>query len=426
MRLRAERLDWEQVEGEWKEVPKDAQERTLESAAASPCARASRRRRAAPGASLARVADERGRENETELRVWVAGGRVPPRRDLEQETVTLVPDRKEYRAGDVAQVLVLAPFAPAEGVLTLRRSGLVREERFAIAGGSHTLEIPIEEALHAQRPRPGRPRGPGAPRRAPAASAGAGARAAGVRERRPRPAGPAGVAHARARRDAARDGARRRAARRCSTSSLRDADGPAGGGRRGGGRGRGRGGARAHRLPAPRPARRLLRDARAADVADHRLRAHVLLARPDDLDGADRHAGRGRASRAGARRCRRRAAGVGARAADDAEQGDGRPRPRPPSPIRARTDFAALALFAASVPTDAEGRARVPVKLPDNLTRYRVMAVAVAGARRFGSGEATLAARLPLMVRPSAAALPELRRPLRAAGRGAEPDRRAR
>ena len=73
-----------------------------------------------------------------------------------------------------------------------------------------------------------------------------------------------------------------------------------------------------------------------------------------------------------------------------------------PEPIRARTDFSALALFAASVPTDAEGRARVPVKLPDSLTRYRVMAVAVEGARRFGSGEATLVARLPLMVRPSA------------------------
>ena len=53
--------------------------------------------------------------------------------------------------------------------------------------------------------------------------------------------------------------------------------------------------------------------------------------------------------------------------------------------------------------TDANGRAQVPVKLPDNLTRYRVMAVAVAGATSsFGSGESTLTARLPLMVRPSA------------------------
>ena len=42
------------------------------------------------------------------------------------------------------------------------------------------------------------------------------------------------------------------------------------------------------------------------------------------------------------------------------------------------------------------------VTLPDNLTRYRVMVVAVAGGRFFGAGESNLTARLPLMVRPSA------------------------
>jgi uncharacterized protein YfaS (alpha-2-macroglobulin family) len=72
-----------------------------------------------------------------------------------------------------------------------------------------------------------------------------------------------------------------------------------------------------------------------------------------------------------------------------------------PEPIRVRADFSALALFAARVPTDAQGHAQVPVKLPDSLTRYRVMAVAAEGVRRFGSGESTLTARLPLMVRPS-------------------------
>ena len=55
------------------------------------------------------------------------------------------------------------------------------------------------------------------------------------------------------------------------------------------------------------------------------------------------------------------------------------------------------------VRTDADGRASVPVKLPDNLTRYRVMVVAVdAGGRQFGMGETNLTARLPLMARLSA------------------------
>ncbi len=145
VRLRAERLDWKQVEGEWRLVPEDVQEREVESGT-EPVRVQLRRPRGRLVARVARVSDEQDRPNETELRVWVAGGRVPPRRDLEQEEVTLVPDRKEYGAGDVARVLVLAPFAPAEGLLTLRRSGLLREERFSMTGASHTLEIPIEEA----------------------------------------------------------------------------------------------------------------------------------------------------------------------------------------------------------------------------------------------------------------------------------------
>src|SRR4029453_610095 len=53
------------------------------------------------------------------------------------------------------------------------------------------------------------------------------------------------------------------------------------------------------------------------------------------------------------------------------------------------------------VRTDTAGHARVQVRLPDNLTRYRVMAVAVAGARLFGAGESSITARLALTARPS-------------------------
>jgi hypothetical protein len=74
-----------------------------------------------------------------------------------------------------------------------------------------------------------------------------------------------------------------------------------------------------------------------------------------------------------------------------------------PEPIRVRLDFNPLATFAPEVRTDANGEARVEVTVPDNLTRYRVMVVAVdEGGNQFGSAEASLTARLPLMVRPSA------------------------
>ncbi|MCZ7668763.1 MAG: hypothetical protein M5U34_16975 [Chloroflexi bacterium] len=76
----------------------------------------------------------------------------------------------------------------------------------------------------------------------------------------------------------------------------------------------------------------------------------------------------------------------------------------PNTPIDVRTDFNPLAVFAPAVSTNAQGNAEVTFKLPDNLTRYRIMAVAVAGDNQFGIGEENLTARLPLMVRPSAPA----------------------
>ena len=396
VRLRAERLDWEQVEGEWKEVPKDVQERTLVSAA-EPVRAPFEAREGGAWRLVARVADERGRENETELRVWVAGGRVPPRRDLEEEKVTLVPDRKEYRPGDVARVLVLAPFAPAEGVLTLRRSGLVREERFTMAGGSHTIEVPVAEAfipnVHLQVDLVGR-----AAR--DEAEGGGGAKAPA------RPAFASGsldlpvppASRTLGLSVTPREAALAPGAETVLDLALKDADG----------RPVANGEAAVvvvdeavlaltgYRLPDPLE---IFYARRTADVSDHRLRSHVLLARAEDLSLPAE--GRGEALAAGgvayemAPMPQPSAAPMMMRKAMTAE-------PKAAEPIRARTDFSALALFAASVPTDADGRAQVPVKLPDSLTRYRVMAVAVEGARRFGSGESTLVARLPLMVRPSA------------------------
>ncbi|HSK18686.1 MAG TPA: MG2 domain-containing protein, partial [Longimicrobiales bacterium] len=70
--------------------------------------------------------------------------------------------------------------------------------------------------------------------------------------------------------------------------------------------------------------------------------------------------------------------------------------------VDVRTDFAPLAFFAPSLRTDANGRVQVTARLPHTLTRYRIMAVAVSGAERFGTGDAAVTARRDLMVRLSA------------------------
>jgi len=73
-----------------------------------------------------------------------------------------------------------------------------------------------------------------------------------------------------------------------------------------------------------------------------------------------------------------------------------------PQSVQLRSNFDALAKWAPSVVTDEKGHAEVKFKLPDNLTRYRIMAVASHASNEFGSGDASLTVRLPLMVKPSA------------------------
>ncbi len=73
------------------------------------------------------------------------------------------------------------------------------------------------------------------------------------------------------------------------------------------------------------------------------------------------------------------------------------------APIDIRSDFNPLATFAPTVRTGSNGEARVLIQVPDNLTRYRVMVVAVdQNGSQFGTAESNITARLPLMVRPSA------------------------
>jgi hypothetical protein len=72
------------------------------------------------------------------------------------------------------------------------------------------------------------------------------------------------------------------------------------------------------------------------------------------------------------------------------------------TPIAVRADFNPLPLYVATAYSDKSGTATMKLKVPDNLTRYRIVAIAVEGEKRFGKGEDTLTARLPLMVRPSA------------------------
>jgi hypothetical protein len=413
--LRLVRLDYVYEDGEWKQKETDAQEQTVRSGADAVNVRLPTK----DGGSYrltARVRDGRSRPNETELSLWVAGGKLPPNREVSQEKVELVPDRKNYKGGDVAEILVQSPFAPAEGVVTLRRSGLLRTERFRMEENSYTLRVPVDEAmtpnLHVQ-----------------VDLVGAAVRVDDDGRERPnlpkRPAFASGEINLEIPPDARRLSVR--ATPRATMLEpgketfvdveVKDAQGRAVQGTdtalvvvdeavlaltR-------------YRLGDPLA---VFYPERDADTSDYHLREKVKLASTDDIERLaliDRPGGGGGGGRIEARqitelpvnsRAYSQLALLSSRVVMNASMSEmvtvtGSASEDEP-PIELRKNFNALAVFAASLPTDAAGHAQIKIKLPDNLTRYHVAAISVAGGKLAGFGESVITARLPLMARPSA------------------------
>ncbi|MBX9641405.1 MAG: hypothetical protein K2X97_17230, partial [Mycobacteriaceae bacterium] len=338
------------------------------------------------------AADAVGRAHRSTLEVWVTGASNDRR--AKDDELQLIPDKPVYASGDVAEVLLLAPFAPARGLLVLERDGIVRTEPLHVADAFHTLRIPIEDfvtpGVHLQVLLAGAVARPDAPAGVtrPAFASGslylpvppvARTLAVAIKPREPglRPGEETVL-------DLAVSGANGAAVPGAGATVFVVDEAVLA--------------VAAYENPEPLG---VFYPKRGAGVETTRSRPRVLLARPDILansEDLESHfvdeeilACEG-APTGAAMRMAIRPGPPGAMSAGFAT----------PPPIRARIDFSALALFAATVTTGADGCAAVPVKLPDNLTRYRVLAVGTDGGARFGVGESSVTARLPLMVRPSA------------------------
>ncbi len=438
--VRAVRLDWEYEKGKY--VTKEADPQTCSGTqAADPWKCEFTTTEGGQYQITARVADDQGRPNQTTLTVWVAGGDMPPARDIAQEQINLIPNAKEYQDGDVAEILVNAPFYPASGLLSVRRSGIVSTERFELAGPTTTLKIPIKDGLVPNvfvqvdlvgktarlgddgQPTTALPDRPAyamgqlslpVPPKKRTLKVDVAPRAAKVEPGKPtqmdivvRDAAGAAVRNA-------------EVALIVVDESILALSG--------------------YQFPNPID---VFYGGRDPGVADHYYRQYVKLARPDAnmldstvtattgamggdgdmvMDAMDVSpaaeapmaggyaGGMGSGSGRGGMRSRN-GAGVKEeksrdksarfeaddRAGANQQIAQGQPAPG----VAVRTNFNPLAAFAPVVTTGADGKAVVDVKMPDNLTRYRVVAIAVAGERTFGKGESAVTARLPLMVRPS-------------------------
>jgi uncharacterized protein YfaS (alpha-2-macroglobulin family) len=409
IQIKAARLEWEQQGDEWTEKERDASTCEVESAASAVrCSLATND----GGTYLvsATITDADGRKSLTEMRAWVLAAKMPAARDLTAGVAQLVTDKEEYKPGDTAEVLVRAPFAPAEGVLTVRRQGIVKLQRFTMKSAAETLTVKIEDGWApgvglAVNLSGAEPRGEDSKLTRPAFAAGAARLKIPPRDR-------ALLISAEARDNALEPGA----------TTIVDLDAKDA-------QGKPAAGAElavavvdeavlalsSYKLPDPMEVFYTQRPDGARAIL---LRDRILLSRDDEAStvrGARDAAPRREAhayARTAATDTAAPAASAPAPAAKPAEYApvagfvggldeDKLANTERTAPMALRTDFAAIALFVPKVTTDAQGRAHVTLKLPDTVTRYRIMAVAAHGENRFGSAESTVTARLPLMVRPS-------------------------
>ncbi|MFT3745575.1 MAG: alpha-2-macroglobulin family protein [Pyrinomonadaceae bacterium] len=416
--IKAVLKDWVFDKGSWSEKVIDEQNCTVKSTdKAQKCSFIAKQ--GGRYSITATVMDDRERFNESELTVWVPGGKQPPKRNVEQEEVQIIPSKKDFAPGDVAELLVIAPFTPAEGVLTLRRDGIVKTERFSMKDSSITLKIPLEEKylpnIYAQ-----------------VDLVGAEARSNDKGEVDPklakRPAYASGNINL----------AISTASRKLTVSSepvdktlvpggetkvnieVKDHSGePVAN-------------SEVAVVVVDESVLALSRyvignpmdtfyTQRSTGTTDHHSRQQILLGNPDDVNppppppateafAADSMNAREITalplqSRAMGGALAKPAAPMKKEAGrldrDEAKLKSGE-EAQPDTPINLRQNFNALAKFSPTLKTDSNGRAVVDVKLPDNLTRYRITAVAVDAGKRFGKSESNITAKQPLMVRPSA------------------------
>ncbi len=324
----------------------------------------------APGLHVAEatVTDDRGRRQVTRSAFYVVGsGWVSWNRD-DTDRIEMVADREVYEPGQVARVLVKSPFPDAEALLTVEREGVLEHRRVRLPGAATTLEIPITEAAVPNV-------------------------FASVVVVRGRQAGMPVSAKDDPGRPAVRIGYTQlkveKKGKRLQVALSVDA-------------------------PEKRPRDKVKVDIQVKDAGGQGVAAEVTLWAVDD--GVLRLTGYKVPDPVEAIHPLR---GLSVRVAEslvhlvmrkvygDKGLTSGGSGGFDPAGAAFRANFKTTAVFLPEVLTDAQGRAQVEFVLPDNLTTFRIMALAITRGDRSGSGETRVTVAKPLLVLP---ALPRLAR----------------
>ncbi|MBI4748410.1 MAG: hypothetical protein HY774_07955 [Acidobacteria bacterium] len=98
---------------------------------------------------IAQVWDDQGRINRSEIVFLQLGECTAQNRFmkyLEPERITAIPNKPAFRPGDIAEIKIEAPFAPAEGRLTVSNGRVLESRRIFLNSRSGVVTIPVTRA----------------------------------------------------------------------------------------------------------------------------------------------------------------------------------------------------------------------------------------------------------------------------------------
>jgi uncharacterized protein YfaS (alpha-2-macroglobulin family) len=303
--------------------------------------------------------DSRGNNAESALGVYAIGPVGTGFGDSDKLSVELKTNKQNYQIGETARVLIKSPFPEAEALVTVERAGVYRSQHIKLRGPTPTFEVPITEEL---RP-----------------NAFIGVHLVRARDLNGKTAlgAPYRVGYTELRIDPE--------ARRLAVSVHADKSDYAPGGE----------------INVEVDVKDRAGKPRATEVTLYAVDEGVLsligYKTPDPLPvfTAPRPLG------VATLESREGLAKIGLEALDGA-LGDEKGRDGGGGGVTpARRDFRQTAYFNPSVLTDVSGKARVHFKLPESLTTYRIMAVAVSDTDHYGFGAASVTTSKRLMARPA-------------------------
>jgi uncharacterized protein YfaS (alpha-2-macroglobulin family) len=295
---------------------------------------------------------------------WVTGPDWVPWFDESQLKMDVVPDRDRYAVGDTAIVLLASPFTDVEAWVTVEREGIIEQRRLRITAGTTTLTFPITEAY--------------APNVFVSVLVSKGRTAPpGTRDDPGRPAIRVGYAELRVTPEVKR--------LNVAVTPLATEYRP--------------GDTARVRLAVTDAAGRGRRSEVTLWAVDEGVLALTGYQTPDPIDLLYRPRGVGLRLGSNLVAVAPQVADSGQALLEKGAAPGGGGGLDVAGILRSR--FASTAFFLGSVVTDDQGQAVAEAKLPDNLTTFRVMAVALTAGDRYGHGESPLLVTRPLLARPA-------------------------